>query len=162
MSNLHGGEDEITPQIRDPLLLGTFAPVIGAATIEIVCLPGSRRLPLGNRLVGPDRRIGSSCMSQNDEYSPDEPLDTETFEQGDEAADEEARLNPNFTEEAERDPALVLSLQADDRELDEAGAKFDDPEIIALLDGGIDDPDGVGPVARGSNSDDEGWDLDAT
>ena len=38
----------------------------------------------------------------------------------------------------------------------------DDPELLATLDGGIDDPDGVGlPRARARDERDEGWDLDA-
>jgi hypothetical protein len=102
-------------------------------------------------------------MSQNDEYSPDEPLGTETFEQGDEAIDEETRIDPNFVEELEQDPSLIPSLRADDLELEEAGAKFDDPESLATLDGGMDDPDGTGqPQRRRSRGDDDkGWDLDA-
>ena len=102
-------------------------------------------------------------MSQNDEQSPDEPLGTETFEQGDEALDEESRLDPDFLEDVERDPSLDPTLQVDDLELEEAGVKFDDPEVIATLDGGIDDPDGVGTPQsdRKRDVDDEGWDLDA-
>jgi hypothetical protein len=50
----------------------------------------------------------------------------------------------------------------DDRELEEAGAKFDDPEVLATLDGGIDDPDGVGnPYRSRQAGEEEGWDLDA-
>jgi hypothetical protein len=100
------------------------------------------------------------AMSQNDEYSPDEPLGTETFEQGDEAADEATRLDPDFIEELQQDPSLDPTLKADDLELEEAGVKFDDPESLATLDGGIDDPDGVGrPPAR--RDEEDGWDLDA-
>ena len=84
-------------------------------------------------------------MSQNDEQMPDEPLGTEAFEQGDEAFDEESRIDPNFLEEVEQDPSLDPTLQVDDLELEEAGVKFDDPEKMATLDGGIDDPDGVDP-----------------
>jgi hypothetical protein len=98
-------------------------------------------------------------MSLSDEQTPDEPLGTETFEQGDEALDEESRLNPDFLEEVELDPSLDPTLLVDDLELDEAGVKFDDPEALATLDGGIDDPDGVGERAR--REDEEGWDLDA-
>ena len=93
-------------------------------------------------------------MSQSDEQSPDEPLGTETFEQGDEALDEESRIDPDFLEDLERDPSLDPTLLVDDLELEEAGALFDDPEVMATLDGGIDDPDGVrtadpGPGRRG-------------
>ena len=41
-------------------------------------------------------------------------------------------LTPRWT------PALVV----DHRELEEVGAELDDPEVLAILDGGIDDPDG--------------------
>ena len=44
------------------------------------------------------------------------------------------------------------------------GAELDDPEQIAVLDGMIDDPDGVGGPslhARQREEDPEGWDLDA-
>jgi hypothetical protein len=84
----------------------------------------------------------------------------EAFEQGDEAFDEAARLNPNFTEEVELDPALDPNLLADERELEEVGATFDDPELMVTLDGGLDDPDGIGPPGA-SPSDSGGWELDA-
>jgi hypothetical protein len=102
-------------------------------------------------------------MSQKDQQSPDEPLGTETFEQGDEALDEQSRLDPDFLEDVERDPSLDPTLLVDDLELEEAGARFDDPEAMATLDGGIDDPDGVGRPERDRtrDPDEEGWDLDA-
>jgi hypothetical protein len=100
-------------------------------------------------------------MSQSDEQSPDEPLGTETFEQGDEALDEESRIDPGFLEDLERDPSLDPTLLVDDLELEEAGALFDDPEVMATLDGGIDDPDGAGRPTRRRDADEEGWDLDA-
>jgi hypothetical protein len=113
----------------------------------------------------PGRRsaIRFISISQNDEQSPDEPLGTETFEQGDEALDEQSRLDPDFLEDVERDPSLDPTLLVDDLELEEAGAKFDDPEVMATLDGGIDDPDGVGAPQAGEarNGDEDGWDLDA-
>ncbi|HEY3845393.1 MAG TPA: hypothetical protein VGL48_19300 [Acidimicrobiales bacterium] len=103
-------------------------------------------------------------MSQNDEFSPDEPLGEEVFEQGDEAQSERARLDPDFVEDAETDPSLDPTLQVDDRELEEAGVRLDDPEDLATLDGGIDDPDGIAGRVRRPAADDEGaegWDLDA-
>jgi len=57
-------------------------------------------------------------MSQNDEWSPDQPVGTEAFEQGDEALDEETRLDPEFLESVELDPSLEPTLQTDDRELE--------------------------------------------
>jgi hypothetical protein len=104
----------------------------------------------------------------SDAGSPDAPLGTETFEQGDEALDEASRLNPDFIEELELDPSLSPSLQLDERELEEAGVTLDDPELLATLDGGIDDPDGIDPDAisakhraRHGVEDEEGWDLSA-
>jgi hypothetical protein len=101
----------------------------------------------------------------SDTWSPDEPQRTDTFEQGDEAIDEDERLDPDFGEELQQDPSIDPTLQVDDRELEEAGAELDDPEDLVTLAGGIDDPDGLGgptnrDVAR--RADDEGWDLDAS
>jgi hypothetical protein len=101
-------------------------------------------------------------MTQDD-WSPDEPLGTETFEQGDEAQDEASRINPDYVEELEGDPSLEPTLQIDERELEEAGVELDDPEALVSLDGGIDDPDGVDEPRRSSSrqvDDEEGWDLD--
>jgi hypothetical protein len=102
-------------------------------------------------------------MSQSDEFSPDQPLGTESFEQGDEAGDESARIDPDFLEEVEQDPSLDPTLQVDERELEEAGVELDDPEQLAALDGGMDDPDGVGGPTGSADvaGEDEGWDLDA-
>ncbi len=104
-------------------------------------------------------------MSQSDDQSPDEPLGTETFEQGDEALDEESRIDPDFLEEVEQDPSLDPTLQVDSRELEEAGAELDDPEDMVTLDGSFDDPDGLGEPTtrtRSRREDEGGWDLDPT
>ena len=103
-------------------------------------------------------------MTPDDEWSPDEPLGTEVFEQGDEAIDDASRIDPNLVEDVEQDPSLNPTLQVDERELEEAGAEFDDPERIVTLQGGIDDPDGleVPPVRAGGGPEaEDGWDLDA-
>jgi hypothetical protein len=103
-------------------------------------------------------------MSQNDDWSPDEPSGSDPFEQGDEALDDKEQLDPEFLESVELDPSLDPTLQTDDKELEEAGAEFDDPEDLAVLDGGIDDPDGIGEPSSGDRAraaDDDGWDLDA-
>jgi len=103
-------------------------------------------------------------MNQNDDWSPDEPSGSDPFEQGDEALDEKTQLDPDFLEAVELDPSLDPTLQADDRELEEAGAQLDDPEAIVTLDGGLDDPDGLDAPTdrqRARDSDEEGWDLDA-
>jgi hypothetical protein len=100
-------------------------------------------------------------MSQSDDQSADIPEGAEALEQGDEALDEESRLDPDFEDAVDRDPSVNPSLQVDERELEEAGAQFDDPEDLATLDGGIDDPDGVERSDRQGPEDEEGWDLDA-
>ena len=103
-------------------------------------------------------------MNDSGDWSPDEQLGTETFEQGDEAFDDKSQLDPGFLEGVELDPSLDPTLQVDDRELEEAGAEFDDPEALTTLDGGLDDPDGIGgPTTRerAKAGDTEGWDLDA-
>ncbi len=100
----------------------------------------------------------------SDTWTPDEPQRTDTFEQGDEAIDEDERLDPDFGERLQLDPSLDPTLQVDDRELEEVGAELDDPEDLVTLDGGIDDPDGLGgPTNRekAQRADNEGWDLDA-
>lgn len=103
-------------------------------------------------------------MRQNNDWSPDEPLGTESFEQGDEALDESSRMLPEFIEEMEGDPSLDPTLQVDERELEEAGTELDDPEDLVTLSGGMDDPDGLGESTnrtRSRREDKEGWDLDA-
>jgi hypothetical protein len=102
-------------------------------------------------------------MSDGDDWTPDEPPGTEAFEQGDEALDESTRINSSFIEEVELDPSLDPTLALDERELEEVGATLDDPEQLATLDGGIDDPDGTGePSGRRRPTEGEsGWDLDA-
>ena len=103
-------------------------------------------------------------MSQNDDWSPDEPLGTEAFEQGDEALDEGSSIDSNFMEEVEQDPSLDPTLQVDERELEEAEAELDDPEELVTLDGGMDDPDGLGEPtnrSRARRQDEGGWNLDA-
>lgn len=103
-------------------------------------------------------------MSQNDDWSPDEPLGTEAFEQGDEALDEGIRIDPDLAEATENDPSLDPMLQVDERELEEAGADLDDPEVMVTLEGGTDDPDGLGRPSSSvlsRHEDEGGWDLDA-
>jgi hypothetical protein len=106
-------------------------------------------------------QVTEETMSQNDEWSPDEPSGSDPFEQGDEANDDRQALDPQFLEAVELDPSLDPTLTVDDKELAEVGAEFDDPETLAVLDGGIDDPDGVGGSSGHTGADDDGWDLDA-
>lgn len=87
------------------------------------------------------------AVSANDEWSPDEPAGTEAFEPGDEALDDTSGRRTDGVEDMEQDPSLDPTLLADERERQEAGTALDDPEAMAVLDGGIDDPDGSGPRA---------------
>ncbi len=99
-------------------------------------------------------------MGHGDEWSPDEPMGTETFRQGDVAEDESERLSPTFREDLEGDPSLDPALVGDEVELREIGAQLDDPELLVTMEGGMDDPDGIGlrSTDRGA---DEGWVLNA-
>jgi sirohydrochlorin ferrochelatase len=102
-------------------------------------------------------------MSQNDAWSPGEPLGTEAFEQGDEALDEGSLIDSSLVETVEQDSSLDSALQVDERELEEAGAELDDLEDLVTLAGDMDDPDGRGDPTRRTRSrreDEGGWDLD--
>lgn len=102
-------------------------------------------------------------MSTGHEWSPDQPQGNETFEQGDEAFDEEDRLDPNFAEAVQRDPSIDPANELDELELEEAGLAFDDPEAMVTLQGGGDDPDGIGEPLTGAAAgrpEEPGWDLD--
>jgi hypothetical protein len=96
-------------------------------------------------------------MTTDDDWSPDEPLGTEAFEQGDESFDDKDQLDPDFLESVELDPSLDPTLTADDREIEEAGVEFDDPEALTVLDG----IGGPTPRELSRAGDTEGWDLDA-
>jgi hypothetical protein len=101
-------------------------------------------------------------VSAGDDWSPDEPQGTETFEQDDETFDEEDRLDPRFLENVEGDPSINPVNDVDDLELKEAGLELDDPEAIVTMQGGGDDPDGIEPATlahRPRGNDDPGWDL---
>ncbi len=101
-------------------------------------------------------------MTRDDDGSTEAPPETEIFEQGDEALDEEERLNPAFAEAVQNDPSLDPTNVVDERELEEAGAELDDPEVMVTMAGGADDPDGLGgpPDGDADRRDDPGWDLD--
>jgi hypothetical protein len=98
-------------------------------------------------------------MSDTDDWSPDESLGTETFESWDEALDEQDEVQPDAFDDPEGDRELDSQLTLDDTETEELGGQLDNPEQLAVLDGGIDDPDGVGQPS--APVDDAGWDLDA-
>jgi hypothetical protein len=105
-----------------------------------------------------------NTMTESEDWSPDDQLGTETFEQSDEALDEDDAFSSASADGPDALAPRNRQLPVDDRELEEVGAQLDDPEQLAVLDGGIDDPDGVGSdeVRAGSRApDNEGWDLDA-
>lgn len=95
----------------------------------------------------------------SESWSPDEPAGTEAYEPWDEALDEDDELDPGRPGGPEGERSLDRQLVADRAAESEAGLDLDDPERMALLDGGMDDPDGL-QQAPGT-ADDEGWDLDA-
>jgi hypothetical protein len=98
---------------------------------------------------------------RHDEWSFDEALGAEAFEQGDEAFDEVTGIDPDALEAIENDPSLDPALQLDELELEEIGAELDDPEKIVTLEGGSDDPDGLpGPLRHVRVPEEEGWGLD--
>jgi len=98
----------------------------------------------------------------SEEWSPDEPLGTETYRQGDEAEEDAERLDSGRLEDLEVDPSLDPTLLVDERELEELDAQLDDPERLVSLEGGMDDPDGLDdPPIRHAPVDEEGWDLNA-
>ena len=99
----------------------------------------------------------------NSEWSPDERLGTETFEAWNEALDGVHEVEVDLLYRPGGERALDVQLVVDERELEEVGADLDDPEQFAVLDGVMDDPDGLGaPTASklARVTDDEGWDLD--
>ena len=100
-------------------------------------------------------------MSGTEDWTPDESLGTETYDTWDEELDEQDVVTPDATGDPEGERSLDRQLLVDSAEAEEAGVQLDDPQRLAVLDGGIDDPDGVGIPERGEQADDEGWDLDA-
>ena len=103
-------------------------------------------------------------MSGTDDWSPDEALDeTETYESWDEALDDEDAVTPGRLDDPDGERSLDTQLYLDDAEAEEAGVALDDPERMAVLDGDIDDPDGVElpDEEQRRPGDGEGWDLDA-
>jgi hypothetical protein len=104
-------------------------------------------------------------MSNTADWSPDEPLETETYESWDEDLDAGDEVTPDAVDNAEGERSLDRQLVVDDSEVDGLGARLDDPERMAVLDGDMDDPDGLetdgADGAARRQADEEGWDLDA-
>ena len=103
----------------------------------------------------------------SDQTIPDEPPEeTEAYEQYDEVAEAGSTgddEDPGATgvSGAERDLTRFTEMPVDEAENDEVGAALDDPEQMAMLDGGMDDPDGIDPeqVRAPADPDEDGWDL---
>ena len=94
-------------------------------------------------------------MTDSDTFD-EPPDDNEAYANLDESLDDEDGYRPGRGPEGQRD--LDSEIVVDRAELDEAGALFDDPDRLSLLDGGMDDPDGSGPPPR--RDDEAGWDVD--
>jgi hypothetical protein len=98
-------------------------------------------------------------VSNGSDTTPDEPPDdNETFASLDEALDDEDAYGSAFRTGPEGERDLDEDFTVDQEELEEAGANFDDPERLSLIDGGMDDPDGVGPAPV--RDAERGWDVD--
>jgi hypothetical protein len=97
----------------------------------------------------------------SDTWSPDESPDNEAYESWDEALDQQDELEPDRLGGPEGERSLDRQLVVDQGEVEEAGVGLDDPERMATIDGGGDDPDGDEPPPSTGSVDDEGWDLDA-
>ena len=77
-------------------------------------------------------------------YSTEPPDENEAYEPLDESIDEEDRTaaEGGRGREGQRD---VEDFVVDRKALREIGADLEDPDRIAMLPGGMDDPDGAGP-----------------
>jgi hypothetical protein len=91
-------------------------------------------------------------------YIPEEPPeDNEQYEPFDEALDDEDIRGEGRGPEGQRD--LDSEITVVETELEEAGANLADPDQIAMVEGGMDDPDGTAPPADDVDAD-AGWDVD--
>jgi hypothetical protein len=87
------------------------------------------------------------------DLSKQPPEDSAQYEDVDEALDEQDATGEGS---GQRD---IEDMTADRTALREAGADLEDEGRISMLDGGIDDPDGSGPL-EDSDDADAGWDVD--
>jgi hypothetical protein len=88
----------------------------------------------------------------------DESSDPEVVAQGHYGSNDEIRVDPDSIE----DVGLDFPVRADERELEEVGAAFDDPQAMVTF-SGQNNADGFGgpsTSARSRRDDLEGWDLD--
>jgi hypothetical protein len=86
------------------------------------------------------------------DISKQPPEDSTLYEEVDEAVDEQDATGEGF---GQRD---IEDMTVDRTELQEIGGDLEDEDRVSLLEGGIDDPDGSGPVA--AEDVEAGWDVD--
>ena len=94
--------------------------------------------------------VGSWCL--------DDSSNPKVVVQDHYGSNDEIRVDPDSIE----DVGLEYPVHADERELEEVGADFDDPQTMVTFHG-EDDPDGLGGTptsTRSPREDLEGWDLD--
>src|SRR5262249_41725151 len=159
---------EVRP-VRDPLHVVGGEPV----TVEH---DGHRVAPVGR--VGEDVDLsegsshGGECASRPCPGACENRLMTDEFEDDlDDDLDDDAGdlAEPDLTD-FDRTRADYTGVELDDEfqpvddvELAEEGLELDDPERLAVLSDGADDPDGVDASPRESlDPDDLGWDQDDT
>jgi hypothetical protein len=130
-----------------------------AGPLQILALLGVTASPdLGHRVwPTPPGGYPYRTMPEISEEPPDE---NEAFANLDEVADDRDALGAESGGGPEGTRDLDTDLIVDHAELQEAGAELDDPESMAMLDGGMDDPDGTGAPAAQRADDEAGWDVD--
>ncbi len=79
-----------------------------------------------------------------------ELMDDEQAEYVEEVFGESNHLDPDLVEALDLGHSHLGLAVLDEVAVREAGFEFDDPELIAVLQGAIDDPDGSGPPFRES------------
>jgi hypothetical protein len=86
------------------------------------------------------------------DISKQPPEDSTLYEDVDEDLDEQDATGEGF---GQRD---IEDMTVDRTALQEVGGDLDDEDRVSLLDGGIDDPDGSGPVE--ADDVEAGWEVD--
>jgi hypothetical protein len=86
------------------------------------------------------------------DISKQPPEDSTLYEDVDEDLDEQDATGEGF---GQRD---IEDMTVDRTELQEIGGDLDDEDRVSLLEGGIDDPDGSGPVE--ADDLEAGWEVD--
>jgi hypothetical protein len=86
------------------------------------------------------------------DISKQPPEDSTLYEDVDEDLDEQDATGEGF---GQRD---IEDMTVDRSELQEIGGELEDEDRVSLLEGGIDDPDGSGPVE--ADDGEAGWEVD--